>query len=157
MEHLHPRPTTHHRPSSPPRSYIPDKLQRCPMVWLRHDGHHPPLTPRYGGTYEVLERHPKFFRLRLGDREYLVAVDRLKPADLSKGTGPAIPPRQGRPPAQPPEQPPAQHPLASTTPSGHVIRQPARYIQCVGGPCSGYSPGNRTGIYTSDLDTMISL
>ena len=37
-----------------------------------------PLTPRYDGPYQVLERHQKYFKLRLGNKEDTVAIDRLK-------------------------------------------------------------------------------
>jgi len=38
-----------------------------------------PLLPQYQGPYEVIERGPKFFRIRLGGRVESVSVDRLKP------------------------------------------------------------------------------
>ena len=105
MEHLQPTPTAHHRSTRPPEPYVPTELGRCPLVWVRRDGHHAPLTPHYDGPYEVLERGPKTFRLRLGDREDTVAIDRLKPASVPEGTRPAEPPRRGRPPARPTAQP----------------------------------------------------
>ena len=162
MEHLRPTPTAHHRSTRPPEPYVPTELWRCPLVWVRRDGHHAPLTPHYDGPYEVLEKGPKTFRLRLGDREDTVAIDRLKPADVPEGTGPAEPPRRGRSPVQPAtrtttsprtEQPAKEHPanrtparpaerLAARSPArqpgtatraGRVIQKPARFIQCIGG------------------------
>ena len=158
MEHLRPSPTAHHRSTRPAERYVPAELGRCPLVWVRRDGHHAPLTPHYDGPYEVLGRGPKTFRLRLGDREDTVAIDRLKPADAPEGTEPAEPPRWGRPPTRPAAQPRVPQPgterLSSqeptrpadqspeqlpepqprtTTRTGRVIRKPSRFIQCIGG------------------------
>ena len=136
MEGLKPAPTAHHQPSSPPQPHIPDGLQRSTMVWVRRDGQKKPLTPRYDGPYRVLERHGKYFKLRLGDREDTVAIDRLKPANLPEDRAPAEPPKRGRPPAQAPAASPTSSPglrQQVTTRSGRTVRQPDRYIQCVGG------------------------
>jgi hypothetical protein len=48
----------------------------------------PPLAPLYTGPFQVLERHAKTFRLRVGSKEEVVSVDRLKP---HAGTSPVIP------------------------------------------------------------------
>ena len=144
MEHLRPTPTSHHRSTRPPEPYIPAELLRCPLVWVRRDGHKAPLTTHYDGPYEVLARGTKTFRLRLGKREDTVAIDRLKPAIVPEGMGPAEPPRRGRPPTKPADKTsarpaerlaataPAQQQM-TTTRTGRVVRKPARFIQCVGG------------------------
>jgi hypothetical protein len=52
----------------------------------------------YDGPYEVLQRGEKLFKLKVGGREEMLLVDRLKP---HLGTAPPAvgqPPRRGRQP-----------------------------------------------------------
>ena len=77
--------------------HIPAELLTCPMVWIRQDGNRQPLTPRYDGPFQVVERHQKFFRIKMGEREDTVSINRLKPAAVPEGTGPAEPKKRGRP------------------------------------------------------------
>ena len=62
------------------------------MVLVRRDGHRVPLSARYEGPFRVLQRHKKFFKLQLGDREDAVAIDRLKLAVVEQQVPPAQPP-----------------------------------------------------------------
>ena len=160
MAELRPTPTAHHQPTEPRPARIPEQLRTCPMVFIRRDGHRSPLSACYDGPYRVLAREDKVFRLRLGDREDTVAIDRLKPATLEQDAAPAQPPRRGRPSVQPPAQPPRRGPSPqppclppartpfspancepSTTPqtpargtrSGRTVRTPQRYVSNVGG------------------------
>ena len=75
-------------------------LGKAEFVFVRRDASHGPLQMPYTGPYRVLERHEKFFKLRCGEREEAVSVDRLKPAysDPVNPIQPAVPPRRGRPP-----------------------------------------------------------
>ena len=75
----------------------PVALKEAAMVYVRRGGSLPPLTPPYDGPYEVLERHPKFFKLRVGEREETISVDRLKPHLGAPAPEPAEPRRRGRP------------------------------------------------------------
>jgi hypothetical protein len=59
----------------------------------------PPLAPVYWGPYEVLAKHAKTFRLRVGGREEVISVDRLKAHTGPGPVVPASPPSRGRPPA----------------------------------------------------------
>ena len=95
MDHL-PLPAPRH--NAAPSSWIDDRLHTASHVFVRRDGHVPPLEPLYAGPYEVLERGPKVFRLRLGSKEDTVSVDRLKPCISSTPVRAASPPRRGRPP-----------------------------------------------------------
>jgi len=57
----------------------PERLQGAARVLVARDkltGR--PLAPSYTGPFEVLERRPKAFKLRLGAKEDWVSVDRLK-------------------------------------------------------------------------------
>ena len=107
MDHL-PLPAPRH--NAAPSSWIDDRLHTASHVFVRRDGHVPPLEPLYAGPYEVLERGPKVFRLRLGSKEDTVSVDRLKPCISSTPVRAASPPRRGRPPKVSRPAPPAPAP-----------------------------------------------
>ena len=78
-------------------SSVPDSLKRANFVLIRHDAHQPLLTPLYHGPYQVIERGPKTFRLKMGDKEEVVSVDRLKATFSEADPIPFSPPRRGRP------------------------------------------------------------
>ena len=50
------------------------------MVFARRDSNKAPLSAKYDGPFRVLAREDKFFKLKLGDKEDTVAINRLKPA-----------------------------------------------------------------------------
>ena len=77
---------------------VPGELAEVELVYVRQDAVKPPLTPSYSGPFKVIERSPKFFRLKIGDREEVVSADRLKPHTGTAATQPAVPPHRGRPP-----------------------------------------------------------
>ena len=52
---------------------VPRKLGEVELVYVRQDAVKPPLTPSYSGPFKVIERSPKFFRLKIGDREEVVS------------------------------------------------------------------------------------
>jgi hypothetical protein len=85
-EHSSTRP---HRRRPPPR--LPDDLARLPTVFMRRDGHVPPLQPLYDGPYGVLRRSLHHFTLRIGNKEDKVSTLWLKPC-----TDPTAPPAQPR-------------------------------------------------------------
>lgn len=105
------------------RVNTPESLNSSAYVFIRRDGHRPPLTPPYDGPYKVIKKDAKGFTLDMGGRHKLVSIDRLKPAhlDLSEPVLVAQPPRRGRPtkPSPLPDPPPpsdAQQPMS--------VRQP---------------------------------
>ncbi|XP_077302699.1 uncharacterized protein LOC143923073 [Arctopsyche grandis] len=55
-------------------------LNKCPAVFLRTDAVRQPLQQPYEGPFEVVERTPKTFVIRIRQKEVRVTVDRLKPA-----------------------------------------------------------------------------
>ena len=96
VSRLTPPPTLH---KNVKRVSIPKEMQRVPFVLVRVDAQQSSLSPKYMGPYEVLERRPTAFQLKIGDMIDWIALERLKPAhglDLS----PARPPRRGRPPGR---------------------------------------------------------
>jgi len=109
-----PIPTRHSNwvpPTEPPRH-----LRQATMVYIRRGGQLPPLTPPYTGPYQVLEKGPKYFKLKLGDREVNITVDRLKPHQGAEPAVPAAPARRGRPPAPPAAKSPTTAPQHPSTP-----------------------------------------
>jgi hypothetical protein len=92
-EHTATRHNTSAARQPPPR--LPDDLARASMVFVRRDGHVPPLQPLYDGPYAVIRRSLHHFTLRIGDKVDKVSTLRLKPC-----MDPAVLPRvRGRPPA----------------------------------------------------------
>ncbi len=71
------------------------------MVFVRRDGHVPPLQPLYDGPYAVVRRSLHYFTLRIGDK--VDKVDKVSTLRLKPCTDPAAPPAlpraRGRPPA----------------------------------------------------------
>lgn len=67
---------------SVPKSYIPSDLFSVPKVWLRTDRVKKSLEAPYTGPYDVIERYPKYFVLKLPQGNTSVSVDRIKPAHL---------------------------------------------------------------------------
>jgi hypothetical protein len=111
---------------STPSVEPPKALQFVQLLYVRHGAAAAPLTPQYQGPYEVIERGPKFFKIRLGGRVEPVSVDRLKPHLGAVPAPPAEPPRRGRPPA------------------ARDIRSYAQVVTGGGGPCGGPVPAEKS-------------
>ncbi len=84
--------------TTPPPPQLPDDLARALTVFVRRDGHVPPLQPLYDGPYTVIRRSLHHFTLRIGDREDKVSTLRLKPC-TDPTAPPALPRVRGHPPA----------------------------------------------------------
>ncbi len=72
---------------------LPNNLARAPMVFVRWDGHVPPLQPLYDGPYTVICSSLHHFTLCIGDKEDKVSTLKLKPctdctARSAQGSGP---------------------------------------------------------------------
>ncbi len=57
---------------------LPAELCSAPLVWVRRGGLVPPLQPLYDSPYAVLHRGPCSFTIRVGSRDKVVTVSRLK-------------------------------------------------------------------------------
>ena len=101
--------------ASTPPSRVNRQLLTASHVFVRCDGHVPPLEALYTGHFLVLQRSDKTFHLQVGSRTDNVSVDRLKPCLSSVPVVPQQPPRRGRPPRPPA---PAAFPPASKRPRG---------------------------------------
>ncbi len=77
----------------------PVALQQAAYVYVRRGYCGKPLAPVYSGPYEVVERSPKYFTLRVGGAVQSFSVDRLKPHTGRLPVTPASPPKRGRPAA----------------------------------------------------------
>ncbi len=77
---------------------LPNDLARALTVFVRRDGHEPPLQPLYDGPYTVVRRSLHHFTLRIDDKEDKVSTLRLKPC-TDPTAPPALPRVRGRPPA----------------------------------------------------------
>ena len=111
---LAPRPPVPHgtRPSS-----VPATLANSSYVFVRRDGHRPPLTPPYEGPYKVLTHGDKTFLLDYGNRQDSVSIDRLKPAFLDPVK-----------PVEAAKRAPRGRPATNVeTRSGRLVRGPERY------------------------------
>ena len=59
---------------------LPPALASCQYVFLRRGPRQPPLSRPYDGPYLVLSRSAKTFTLKIGAKEYVTSIDRVKPA-----------------------------------------------------------------------------
>lgn len=105
------------------KPFIYKDLATCTHVFIRNDTVRAPLTPCYDGPYEVLQRHEKFYKLKLPLRNTVVSINRLKPAYLFNEEPAA------NSPCNPPPQPaPTQVTTpVKTTSSGRVVKLPVRF------------------------------
>ena len=62
------------------RAQIPAVLRSAEYVFVRHGARRAPLTRPYDGPFRVIERGEKFFKVKVGTKEQVITVDRLKPA-----------------------------------------------------------------------------
>jgi hypothetical protein len=96
-EHTATRHNTAAARQPPPR--LPNDLARATMVFVRRDGHVPPLQPLYDSPYGVIRRSLHHFTLRIGDKVDKVSTLRLKPC-TDPAAQPALPRVRGPPPAR---------------------------------------------------------
>ncbi|KAG7311665.1 hypothetical protein JYU34_002718 [Plutella xylostella] len=60
--------------------FVHKDLDTCSHVFLRNDMVSKPLTPTYSGPHQVIDRSPKTFLIKIGNRQSNVSIDRVKPA-----------------------------------------------------------------------------
>ena len=129
MSGFRPVPARHNIPPVPDLpEQLPDLLSSCPMVFVRKDGHIPPLAPLHAGPYKVLARSLRTFHLQVGNRTEVVSVQRLKPPITTDEKTPELHPRRGRP-----ARPVLQVPLAPPRPCGRP-RKPVSSASAMSSP-----------------------
>ena len=70
---------------------IPTSLKEADHVFVRHGARRAPLTRPNDGPFRVLQRGEKFFTFKVGTKEQVVSVNRLKPAFGFTDPAPAVP------------------------------------------------------------------
>jgi hypothetical protein len=70
-----------------PPLQLPNDLARPLTVFVRQEGHVPPLQPLCDGPYNIIHRSLRHFTLRFGEKEEMVSTLWLKPC-----TDPTAPP-----------------------------------------------------------------
>jgi hypothetical protein len=86
-----------HNSSTDLPSELPAELLSTPLVWVHWGGLVPPVQLLYDSPYTVLRRGLCSFTIRVGSRDKVVAVSRLK-ACMAADATPGSPRRRGRPP-----------------------------------------------------------
>jgi len=85
------RPTTRERNFTKGNIFIHKDLHTCDSVFVRVDKVKTPADAPYDGPYKVLRRAPKWFKLRIGNEDKTVAINRLKPAYILADVPPDSP------------------------------------------------------------------
>lgn len=84
FQRLRPTSTAWHRRYDTQTPFVSQSLATATHVFVRVDAHRSPLSPPYRGPFRVVARGDKAFSLDKGGVIDTVAIDRLKPAFLSR-------------------------------------------------------------------------
>ena len=69
----------HARPLPDNKPHIDKNLSTCSKVWVFNSAPKGNLAPLYTGPYEVLNKHAKYFIIKIDNVLKPVSIDRLKP------------------------------------------------------------------------------
>jgi hypothetical protein len=116
---------------------LPGDLLSAPLVWVRRGGVIPPLQQLYNGPYTVLHRGLCSFTIRVGPRDEVIAVSRLK-ACMAADVTPGSPRRRGRPPGSQPGGPAATKLVSFSDP---LVSTPSFPAPPRDGPGTVFLPG----------------
>jgi hypothetical protein len=116
---------------------LPADLLSAPLVWVRRGGVIPPLHPLYDGPYTVLRRGLRSFTIRVGTRDEVIAVSRLKACTAADAT-PGSPRRRGRPPGSHPGNLAATKRVSFSDP---LVSTPSSWAPPRDGPGTVFLPG----------------
>jgi hypothetical protein len=140
-----------HNSSTDLPSELPAELLSTPLIWVRRGGLVPPLQPLYDGPYTVLSRGPRSFTIRVGSRDEMVAVSRLKACTSADAT-PGSLRRRGRPPGLHPGGPAATKRVSF---SDLLVSSPPPLALPRDGPGTVFQPGEE--VFASPGLTVPSL
>jgi hypothetical protein len=126
-----------HNSSTKVPSGLPADLLSAPLVWVRQCGLVPPLQPLYDSPYAVLRRGPRSFTIRVGSRDEVVVVSRLK-ACMAADAAPGSPRCCGRPPGSQPGGPAATKRVSFSDP---LVSSPSPLALPRDGPGTVFLPG----------------
>ena len=110
-----------------PKSYMPRDLHQASHVYVRRDSYRRPLTRPYTGPFQVLSRTNKHFTVVIDGQLKEISVDRLKPARLDIASYQETTQHNQLPQLPAANTTPLLPQQPTTTNSGRVIRQPARF------------------------------
>jgi len=113
MAHLRPKIKQHGQKTT----FIFKDMDTASHVFVRHDAPAGALHLPYDGSYEVLNRGNRTFKLRVRGKTVNIAVDRLKPAYIMDEA-----PDQAASQAKP-----STEATTKTTKSGRTVRQPVQF------------------------------
>ena len=77
-----------HSRSQQQDSHVPTVPQTCTHVFARRDAVRKPLQAPYDGSFKVISRSPKHFKIDLGTRTDTISIDRLKCAHMDTAISP---------------------------------------------------------------------
>jgi hypothetical protein len=86
----------HNIPADQLPAELPADLVNTRLVWVRHDAVRQPLQRPYDGPYAVIAQGLRAFTVRVGTRDEVITVARLKPCTDAAAL-PETPPRRGQP------------------------------------------------------------
>ena len=67
-------------------SHLPNDLNNCTHVFVRHDAVRKPLQPPYDGPFKVLACSTKFFTVLIKGKPQTISLDRLKVAHMDSAS-----------------------------------------------------------------------
>lgn len=114
---LQPRIKNH----SQKHTFIFKEMNKATHVFVRHDAPTRSLQQPYDGSYEVLSRGIKTFKLRINGKIVNTSIDRFKPAYTLQEE---LEDNKNVPTTEEPE---IQLPTESKTRAGRAIRPPVRF------------------------------
>ncbi len=128
-----------HNSSTDLPSELPAELLSAPLVGVRWGGLIPPLQPLYDGPYAVLHCGPRSFTIRVGSRDEVVTVSRLKACTAADAT-PGSPCCRGTPPGPHPGSPAATKWVSFSDP---LVSSPSFPTPPRDGPRTVFLPGEK--------------
>ncbi|CAH8845753.1 unnamed protein product [Trichobilharzia szidati] len=129
----------------PPRhqlnqAYMPEKLENCTHVFIRHDGVRKPLQPPYDGPFKVISRTSKIITVERGGKHEIVSIDRVKPAFMEIEVTECLPKSSTSPKITPQNDSCFQDSKSDDIPSskteritrsGRRVHWPQRFVQTI--------------------------
>jgi hypothetical protein len=116
---------------------LPGDLLSAPLIRVCRGGVIPPLQPLYDGPYTVLRRGLRSFTIRVGSRDEVIAVSRLKACTAADAT-PGSPRLRSRPPDSHPGGPAATKRVSFSDP---MVSTPSFPAPSRDGPGPVFLPG----------------
>lgn len=92
FRNLKPMQTSHH--TNGKTTFIQSELQNCTHVFIRNDTVRKSLQQPYDGPYLVQERHSKYYKVQVRNKQLNISIDRLKAAHIAVESDTTIIPAQ---------------------------------------------------------------